>query len=579
MSEWQSMYTAPTDGDFYLYGLTVKHRDGRSWFEVHYLALINGGDMIEASGDIFTEWSHSDFEYWSPAPAHLSAAILALIEPRTFIRAPMSPEHEQPSVPGVERSIKHMVNRFLGWKLPESFNPDGGISFKKTFNDHMPQPMKNEPSGTNLFDATQADAMVRYMIEGSGDFRTSVPGVERASDWPPPFELMKLQARKPGGDWIDIYSGQLQWVAKEGNDVRALEPPPSVPGVSKRPVAFRVVRPESNPGWSLFHDEELAASEAEYCGGEYQGLYVRDGTANAPSEFDIDLLRQRDMLKHELELAHNWIAGHRDGKPFQVTAPPSVPGVDAVRDAEREALRKAARDPKIVASVQQALMRHPHFAGGSALAFGFANTALDAFILALIEQPAVTPSDDLAKIADVIEPHWRGAGLNLNAEWIIKRFIELGDEVDASVPGVEREQIARIINGVAFRPKHISGDGLNETEKEKWLRARNVAYWKADTILALIEQPLRWQMEKWERVAAGPVVASPHCAASGDGMREVFALDAAQVATLRASCDGVRDALNAVMNWYTPPNDSGPFPIQQVADALALIEQPAEKKS
>jgi hypothetical protein len=47
----------------------------------------------------------------------------------------------------------------------------------------------------------------------------------------------------------------------------------------KRPVAFRVVRPDSNPGWTLFHDEKLAASEAEFCGGEYQGLYVRDGAA------------------------------------------------------------------------------------------------------------------------------------------------------------------------------------------------------------------------------------------------------------------------------------------------------------
>jgi hypothetical protein len=26
--------------------------------------------------------------------------------------------------------------------------------------------MKHEPSGTNLFDATQADAMVRHMLEG-----------------------------------------------------------------------------------------------------------------------------------------------------------------------------------------------------------------------------------------------------------------------------------------------------------------------------------------------------------------------------------------------------------------------------
>jgi Lar family restriction alleviation protein len=65
-----------------------------------------------------------------------------------------------------EDQIKHMADRFLGWRLPENFHPDGGISFKKTFNDHMPTPMKNEPTGTNLFDAEQATAMVRYMIEG-----------------------------------------------------------------------------------------------------------------------------------------------------------------------------------------------------------------------------------------------------------------------------------------------------------------------------------------------------------------------------------------------------------------------------
>lgn len=65
-----------------------------------------------------------------------------------------------------EEQIKHMRDRFLGWRLPESFNPDGGISFKPTFNDHLPQPTKREPSGTNLFDATEADAMVRHMIEG-----------------------------------------------------------------------------------------------------------------------------------------------------------------------------------------------------------------------------------------------------------------------------------------------------------------------------------------------------------------------------------------------------------------------------
>ena len=65
-----------------------------------------------------------------------------------------------------ETQIKHMVNRFLSWRLPESFNPDGGISFKKTFNEQMDPPSKHVPSGTNLFDCDQADAMVRHMLEG-----------------------------------------------------------------------------------------------------------------------------------------------------------------------------------------------------------------------------------------------------------------------------------------------------------------------------------------------------------------------------------------------------------------------------
>lgn len=74
-----------------------------------------------------------------------------------------------------EEQIKHMVSRFLGWKLPQNFSPDGGISFKKTFNDHLPTPMKNESTGTNVFDADQALGMVRYMIEGLPKEKTMAP--------------------------------------------------------------------------------------------------------------------------------------------------------------------------------------------------------------------------------------------------------------------------------------------------------------------------------------------------------------------------------------------------------------------
>lgn len=55
--------------------------------------------------------------------------------------------------------IKEMVDRFLMWKLPTNFSPDAGISFDKTYAEKW-----GGPSGTNLFDANQAEVMVRYII-------------------------------------------------------------------------------------------------------------------------------------------------------------------------------------------------------------------------------------------------------------------------------------------------------------------------------------------------------------------------------------------------------------------------------
>lgn len=65
-----------------------------------------------------------------------------------------------------DAQIKHMVDRFLAWKLPDNFSPDAGISFKAEFNEGTAHPMRHQPSGTNLFDAIQAEAMVRHMVEG-----------------------------------------------------------------------------------------------------------------------------------------------------------------------------------------------------------------------------------------------------------------------------------------------------------------------------------------------------------------------------------------------------------------------------
>lgn len=58
-----------------------------------------------------------------------------------------------------EDQIKHMVGRFLAWRLPADFRPDGGIGFALDY--HFPM-----PTGTNLFDARQAEAMIRHLTEG-----------------------------------------------------------------------------------------------------------------------------------------------------------------------------------------------------------------------------------------------------------------------------------------------------------------------------------------------------------------------------------------------------------------------------
>lgn len=73
-----------------------------------------------------------------------------------------------------ESQIDHMVDRFLGWRLPENFNPDGGVKFEREVNGG-PRPAAWWPQGTNILDATQAKAMVRYIVEG-------MPCVTQATD-------------------------------------------------------------------------------------------------------------------------------------------------------------------------------------------------------------------------------------------------------------------------------------------------------------------------------------------------------------------------------------------------------------
>jgi hypothetical protein len=73
--------------------------------------------------------------------------------------APQMPPSPAVAVP----DIATMVNRFLGWKLPEQFYPDCGITF--THNETWGPYPNNWPIGTNLLTADQAKGMFEYVLQ------------------------------------------------------------------------------------------------------------------------------------------------------------------------------------------------------------------------------------------------------------------------------------------------------------------------------------------------------------------------------------------------------------------------------
>jgi hypothetical protein len=106
------------------------------------------------------------FEQLLPDGPEKSAGMRKLLEAKDcFVRSAL---HQAPNVLIEEAKrvriaidVDSMVNRFLGWKLPDDFYPDAGISFK------APQSPFGWPTGTNLFHAGQAKAMFEHALGGS----------------------------------------------------------------------------------------------------------------------------------------------------------------------------------------------------------------------------------------------------------------------------------------------------------------------------------------------------------------------------------------------------------------------------
>ncbi len=101
-----------------------------------------------------------------------------------FAAAPAD-QSDTDKTPGItimtNEQIKHLVDRFLGWRLPDNFRPDGGISYRGAGPESAQKPTLYGPTGTNLFDAVQAEAMIRYLMCA-----------------PPPYLHSTNSARRPG---------------------------------------------------------------------------------------------------------------------------------------------------------------------------------------------------------------------------------------------------------------------------------------------------------------------------------------------------------------------------------------------
>lgn len=142
---------------------------------------------------------------------------------------PPAPTNKETNM--TEEQIKHMVRRFLTWQLPENFKPDAGISFKAEFNENTAYPMKHTPSGTNLFDAVQADVMVRYMIDGmpapvSSDrtvlTRADQEAFARVIDGDALTPSLKIEVSK---EWCE-QAAQAEGDAEIGAGLLAMDPAP-----------------------------------------------------------------------------------------------------------------------------------------------------------------------------------------------------------------------------------------------------------------------------------------------------------------------------------------------------------------
>jgi hypothetical protein len=121
-----------------------------------------------------------------------------------------------------DEQIKQMVDRFLGWKLPADFRPDGGIEFDAdSAKKRNPRNLRHEPRGTNVLDAVQAEGMVRYMVEGMRyDLDAAQAGWLRASE----LHRIAVERAEDAEARVERLRAALDWALNAAEFLRSTLP-------------------------------------------------------------------------------------------------------------------------------------------------------------------------------------------------------------------------------------------------------------------------------------------------------------------------------------------------------------------
>lgn len=114
--------------------------------------------------------------------------------------------HPAPAV-----DLTHMVNRFLGWKLPMDFAPDCGISI-----DTEIAGRNGWPSGTNLLNAEQAKQMFEYVTQVTPAVAPQHPDDEAVDKFAAAMKQKLAQAREKGrSGWEQMNPADLSAMLRE----------------------------------------------------------------------------------------------------------------------------------------------------------------------------------------------------------------------------------------------------------------------------------------------------------------------------------------------------------------------------